>query len=225
LLVLMMEAYATVFGIPFDRVKRWVEKTPANRNYVPAIFARFPYAKLLVTMRDPRALLAAQIHLEKSRKTGRFSVYHVIAHWRVTAKLAQRVRNGEVSGLVIPYEQLVREPSTMMQQVCNYLEITFDPGIVLNPTKVGHLWVGNSSAGVEFSQISTEPVTRWERELSEDEVGWVEWHCHDLMPEFGYDSRISRRTLRHWIKPIQGERPHEFLKSRVYSFRDDWLRR
>lgn len=225
LLVLMMEAYATVFGIPLDRVKRWVEKTPANRNYVPAIFARFPHAKLLVTMRDPRALLAAQIHLEKSRKTGRFSVYHVIAHWRVTAKLAQSVRNGEVSGLVIPYERLVREPSTIMQQVCNYLEITFDPGIVLNPTKVGHLWVGNSSAGVEFSQISTEPVTRWERELSEDEVGWVEWHCHDLMPEFGYDSRISRRTLRHWIKPIQGERPHEFLKSRVYSFRDDWLRR
>jgi hypothetical protein len=113
----------------------------------------------------------------------------------------------------------------MMQQVCHYLGITFDPGIVLNPTKVGHLWVGNSSAGVEFSQISTEPVTRWERELSEDEVGWVEWHCHDLMPEFGYDSRISRRTLRHWIKPIQGERPHEFLKSRVYSFRDDWLKR
>jgi len=55
LLVLMMEAYATVFGIPFDRVKRWVEKTPANRNYVPAIFARFPDAKLLVTMRDPRS--------------------------------------------------------------------------------------------------------------------------------------------------------------------------
>ncbi len=225
LLVLMMEAYATVFGIPLNRVKRWVEKTPANRNYVPAIFARFPQAKLLVTMRDPRALLAAQIHLEKTRKTGRFSVYHVIAHWRVTAKLAQSVRNCDVSGLVIPYEQLVREPSAMMQQVCSYLEITFDPGIVLNPTKVGDLWVGNSSAGMEFTQISTEPVSRWERELTEDEIGWVEWHCRDLMPEFGYESRISRRTLRHWIKPIHGERPRQFLKSRVYSFRDDWLRR
>ena len=113
----------------------------------------------------------------------------------------------------------------MMQQVCNYLEITFDPGIVLNPTKVGNLWVGNSSAGVEFSQISTEPVTRWERELSEDEIGWVEWHCRDLMAEFGYEARISRPTLRHWIKPIHGERPRQFLKSRVYSLRDDLLRR
>jgi hypothetical protein len=61
--------------------------------------------------------------------------------------------------------------------------------------------------------------------LTEDEIGWVEWHCRDLMPEFGYESRIGRRTLRHWIKPISGERPREFLKSRAYSFRDDWLRR
>src|ERR1700737_3251984 len=49
LLVLMMESYAAVVGVPLDRVKRWVEKTPANRNCGPQIFARFPQAKLLVT--------------------------------------------------------------------------------------------------------------------------------------------------------------------------------
>src|SRR6266849_4984857 len=69
LLVLMMEAYAQVVGVPLERIKRWVEKTPANRNYVPEIFNRFPKSKLLLTMRDPRALLAAQIALESTRKT------------------------------------------------------------------------------------------------------------------------------------------------------------
>ena len=49
LLVLMMEVYAEVVGVPLDRVRRWVEKTPANRNYVPEIFNRFPKAKLLLT--------------------------------------------------------------------------------------------------------------------------------------------------------------------------------
>ncbi len=225
LLVLMIESYARVFGIPLDRIRRWVEKTPANRNYVPAIYSRFPQAKLLVTMRDPRALLAAQIHLEKTRKTGRFSTYYVIAHWRVTANLAQRIRSGEISGLVVRYEELACDPAATMQEVCRYLDITFDPEIVLQPTKVGRLWVGNSSVpGTEFSKISTEPVTRWQRELTEDEIGWVEWHCRDLMPEFGYEPRLSRRNLRHWIKPITGERPRQFLKSRAYSLRDDWLR-
>ena len=225
LLVLMVKAYAATLGRPLDTIQRWVEKTPANRNHIPAILTRFPCAKILVTMRDPRAILAAQIALEKTRKTGRFSTYYVIAHWRVAARLAKRVRDGDSPGLVVPYEQLVCEPASMMEKVCAYLEITFDPETVLTPTKMGQFWSGNSAARINFSQISAEPATRWQRELSKDEIGWVEWHCRDLMPEFGYEPKLHRRELRYFVRPIQGERPREYLKSRVYSLRDDWVRR
>jgi hypothetical protein len=224
LLVLMVKAYAATLGRSLDTVTRWVEKTPANRNHVRAIMSRFPNAKILITLRDPRAILAAQIALEKTRRTGRFSTYYVIAHWRVAAKLARRVREAEVPGLVVHYERLVHEPASTMEEVCGYLEIDFDPDTVLTPTKVGRFWSGNSAARVNFSQISTEPVTRWERELSEDEIGWVEWHCRDLMPEFGYQPRLSRRELRYFVRPIRGERAREYLKSRAYSLRDDWIR-
>ena len=220
LLVLMVKAYAATLGRSLDTIARWVEKTPANRNHISAIRARFPHAKILVTLRDPRAILAAQIALEKTRQTGRFSTYYVIAHWRVAAKLAKRIRDGVVPGLVVPYEELVRESARTMEEVCRYLQIDFDADTVLTPTKVGQFWSGNSAARVNFSQISTEPVTRWERELSEDEIGWVEWHCRDLMPEFGYEPRLSRRELRYFVRPIRGERAREYAKSRIYSVRD-----
>src|ERR1700751_5065024 len=58
LLALMAEAYARTTGVPLDRIRRWIEKTPANRNHVDEVFARFPEAKLFVTLRDPRAILA-----------------------------------------------------------------------------------------------------------------------------------------------------------------------
>jgi sulfotransferase family protein len=224
LLVLMVKAYAATLERSLDTVTRWVEKTPANRNHVSAIADRFPHAKILITLRDPRAILAAQIALEKTRQTGRFSTYYVIAHWRVAAKLAKRVRDGAVPGLIVQYERLACEPARTMEEVCGYLGIAFDPDTVLTPTKVGRFWSGNSAARTSFSQISTEPVTRWERELSNDEVGWVEWHCRDLMPEFGYEPRLSRRELRYFVRPIRGERPREYLKSRAYSLRDDWVR-
>ena len=225
LLALMAESYSAALAIPLDGIKRWVEKTPANRDHVEAIFSRFPHAKLLVTIRDPRAILATQIALEKTRKTKRFSVYYVIAHWRVAAKLARRVSDGEISGLVIPFEQLITDPSASMQKVCEYLEIGFDSEVVLKPTKIGQFWSGNSAAAVDFSEISAEPAIRWQHELSDDEIGWVEWHCRDLMPEFGYEPRLSDRALRHFLKPIRGERPREYLKSRAYSLRDDRIRR
>src|SRR5437763_11899207 len=152
LLVLMVKAYAETLERPLDTVERWVEKTPANRNHIPAILTRFPHAKVLVTIRDPRAILAAQIALEKTRKTGRFSTYYVIAHWRVAARLASCVRNREVPGVVLPYEQLVREPAKVMKTVCDYLEIHFDPASVLTPTKIGQFWSGNSATRINFSQ-------------------------------------------------------------------------
>jgi hypothetical protein len=225
LLALMAESYAATLGIPIDRIKRWIEKTPANRNHVDEIFARFPQAKLLVTLRDPRAILATQIALEKTRKTKRFSVYYVIAHWRVAAKLARRVRSGDVPGLLVQFEQLVSAVSTEIKSVCDYLEIQFDPEVVLTPTKIGQAWGGNSAAQVAFSEVTAEPVSRWERELTQDEIGWVEWHCRDLMPEFGYEPRLSDRALRHFTKPIRAERPREYLKSRAYSIRDAWIGR
>jgi hypothetical protein len=224
LLVLMIKAYAAVLGRSPDAIARWVEKTPANRNHIHKILARYSGAKVLVTLRDPRAILAAQIALEKTRQTGRFSTYYVIDHWRVAAKLAKQVRDGEVPGFVVQYETLVHEPATMMEEVCAYLEIDFHPDTVLTPTKMGRFWSGNSAARINFSQISTEPVTRWERELSEDEIGWVEWHCGDLMPELGYQPRLGRRELRYFLRPIRGERPREYVKSRAYSLRDDWIR-
>jgi hypothetical protein len=224
LLALMAEAYAATTGVAPDRIKRWIEKTPANRNHVDEIFARFPEAKLLVTLRDPRAILATQIALEKTRQTKRLSVYYVIAHWRVAAKLALEVRAGDVPGLFVQFEQLVGDPVTVMKAICDYLEINFDPAVVLSPTKIGEPWGGNSTAQIAFSQVSAEPASRWEMELSEDEIGWVERHCRDLMPEFGYQPRLSQRTLRHFAKPIRGERPREYLKSRLYSIRDAWVR-
>ncbi|PYK30191.1 MAG: hypothetical protein DME57_07685 [Verrucomicrobia bacterium] len=225
LLAVMAEAYAEAIGTALNRVKRWIEKTPANRNHVDEIFARFPDAKLLLTLRDPRAILATQIALEKTRQTKRFSVYYVIAHWRVAAKLAKRIRAGDVGGLFMQFEQLVSEPKSVMKKVCDYLEIQFDPEIVLTPTKIGEAWGGNSAAQVEFSQISAEPASRWENELSEDEIGWVEWHCRDLMPEFGYAPRLDSRKPTHFLKPIPQERPREYLKSRLYSIRDRLSRR
>src|SRR6266704_6269710 len=108
LLVIMLEAYAATLGRSLDSITRWIEKTPANRKYLPAIHSRFPYARILVTMRDPRAIFAAQIALEKTRKLGTFSTYYCISHWREAATVALRAMHGEdPNSLVVSYERLV----------------------------------------------------------------------------------------------------------------------
>jgi hypothetical protein len=226
LLVIMLRAYASVQSRPLEMIRRWIEKTPANRRYLPAIRARFPHAKILITMRDPRAILAAQIGLEKTRRLGTFSTYYCIAHWREVARIAlETMKRPHENSQVVPYEELVRDTATSMKKVCASLEIDYLPEIVLIPTKAGKFWAGNSASETEFTQISEEPLTRWQNDLSEDEIGWVEWHCRDLMLAFGYEPKLRRRALRHFMKPVRLERPKQYLKSRLYSLRDDWIRK
>src|SRR5256884_4637216 len=123
LLLLMVKAYAATLGRSLDTITRWVEKTPANRNHISAILTRFPEAKILVTLRDPRAILAAQIALEKTRQTGRFSTYYVIAHWRVAARLAGRGRGGDVPRFVVACGKIVYEPARAVGEGLNYVGI------------------------------------------------------------------------------------------------------
>jgi hypothetical protein len=112
-----------------------------------------------------------------------------------------------------------------MKNVCDYLEVQVDPKVVLTPTKIGEPWGGNSAAQIAFSKVSAEPASRWEKELSEDEIGWVERRCRDLMPEFGYEPRLKSHGVGSFWKPIRGERPREYLKSRAYSIRDAFVPR
>jgi hypothetical protein len=221
LLVLLLESYARVLGRAQGSVRHWVEKTPANRDHLGTIFTRFPQSKLLLTIRDPRALLAAQIQLEQSRRLRRFSIYLTVQHWRTAARLALRQQIGGSRNehiLVVGFQRLLQEPDISMRKVCGFLGIEYRPNL-LKPTKIGRHWTGNSSAQRPFDTISTEPVERWRSLLSREEIGWVEWHCREWMEPLGYEPLLSRRTLRHWARPVRGETPKEYLKSRLYSWR------
>src|SRR5207302_6446494 len=126
LLVIMVEAYAATLGRPLDSIARWIEKTPANRRFIPQIIERFPNSKILLTMRDPRAILAAQIALEKTRKTREFSAYYCVSHWLQAARLGLRAEAGEIPAMVTRYEDLVADPASVMARVCDILDIAFE---------------------------------------------------------------------------------------------------
>jgi hypothetical protein len=221
LLAILMETYAGMLGTPLGGIRHWVEKTPANRDHLDPIIRRFPHCKILLTLRDPRALLASQILLEQSRQQRRFSIYLTIRHWRTAARLALRQQAEGAFGdrvLVVGFQRLVEDPETWMRRVCCFLGIDFRQE-VLTPTKMGKLWTGNSAAGRPFEEISREPVERWRSFLTQDEIGWVEFHCHELMEELGYQPILKQRRVRHWANPVRGETPREYLKSRFYSLR------
>lgn len=224
LLVLLLETYADTLDRPLASVRRWVEKTPANRDHLGAIFQRFPHARLLITLRDPRALLASQIQLEQSRRQRRFSIYLTVRHWLTTARLALALQTDSCPDRrfhLVDYRRLVETPDAAMREVCAFLGIEHDSALAA-PTKIGQPWRGNSASGRAFAAISAEPLNRWRQFLTPREIGWVEWHCRPWMEPLGYEPLFARRRVTGWAAPVRGETPREYFKSRLYSLRGHW---
>lgn len=217
LLAILVECYARVRGLPTDSVTRWIEKTPANRYCLPDIRAVYPHARVILTLRDPRAVLAAYL-LRKRRKGLRFSVYDCVSHWRQSAEVALR-EHGSARTHVVRFESLVADPAAVMREVCAFLGVEFLPSVLV-PTKAGEHWRGNSAVKEKFTGVDSAPAERWKSALSEKEIGWVEWHCRDWMRELGYEPVLSRVRPGHWIRRFPEESLSDYVKGRRHSLRD-----
>jgi hypothetical protein len=218
LLVLMIETLLGVQSRSMEKIIRWVEKTPDNSYCMGRIRKCFPEAKVIVMLRDPRGKFAG--HLERKRKGDQnFSAFNPIRNWLQTAALIREHECNSASVHVVKFESLLKDPEPVMRGICDFLEIPFDP-IVLNPTKSGELWRGNSAVMDKFTAISRAPVERWKQIMTPREIEWVELHCRRDMKRHGYELQSKGALTLEWFSRFPEERWSAFFKARWLSLRE-----
>ncbi len=218
LLALLVQTYAEVQGIDTTPIVRWIEKTPANRYCLPDIRTQFPQSRILLTLRDPRAVLAAYL-LRKRRKGLLLSVYDCVSHWRQSAEAALGAKQHPEWIHVVKFEDLVTDPEPVLRSICGFLGVDFLPSM-LAPTKAGQAWRGNSAVKEKFTGVDKAPAERWKEALRPEEIGWVELHCREWMVAVGYDPISTRSDLRHWTRKFPEESWNDYVKGRRHSLRD-----
>jgi hypothetical protein len=184
LLALLAESLAKVEGRDLGSLRWWIEKTPANRWCFEDIRTVFPQGRIILTMRDPRAVTAAIIQRARKKNDPRFSLYLCVKFWLQSARLAWQQRNSS-HVLVVRFEDLLREPEASMRRVCAFLGVDFTEDLT-RPTKAGVAWKGNSTGGTGFRGIDTAPIDRWKETLQPNELAFVERLAGPWMQRFDY---------------------------------------
>ncbi len=220
LLALMMVCYARVLQRPLDEISRWIEKTPANRYCLDDLRATFPSAKIILTMRDPRAVLAAYL-LRKRRQKLTFSFYDCVRNWRQSAHAALIHGQDADHFLVVKFEDLLSRPEPVMQGVCRFLGVDFVESALI-PTKAGRSWRGNAAGNERFDKVDTTPAERWRTVLQEPEIAWVEHFCREGMRKFGYEPVTSLSGPGAWLRKFPEESWNDYVKGRRHALRDIW---
>src|SRR5262249_53771083 len=120
-----------------DRRERWVLKAPSHLSTLPALFAEYPDARIVLTHRDPLAALPSTLSLMATLRHMRSDHVDVAQLARALpaglAATLERVADQRASGALpdrqfydIAYRDLVSDPIGMVEAIYAWLGLPLD---------------------------------------------------------------------------------------------------
>ena len=182
-------AYARVQG-----KSRWGDKTPRYVESIPLLARLWPQARFIHLIRDGRDVARSYADVPFGPKT----VGQAAALW------AQRVRAGIRDGralepghyIEINYEDLVDDAEGETKDICDFLELDFDPGM-LDYTERARGSVLPRAAMYNPKVTEKPSLTRsWRDSLSPGLVEAFEAVAGDVLSELGYERAFPEPTAR-----------------------------
>ncbi len=154
----------------------FVESSPGNEIVADLLYSFFPRGKMINMVRDPRDNWAAW-KLQGYDRT----IWQFIRLWFIFMKssIQNRFKFGDNRYLIQSYEELVFHPRQVMEKIAFFLKIPFNETL-LEPTKHGLLWPGNSAYNQEFKEISSNSVNKYKEILSKSEIKILDTYCVPL---------------------------------------------
>ncbi len=167
----------------------WVEKTPGQEHEVEQILGRYPEARFVHLLRDPRSVVAAIRRLDRAtgHETDLVGVASSVDRSFAAAHDNAR-RLGERRYLTVRYEDLVTEPARTMRRTAGFLGIDWADSL-LTPTVGGVEAEANSAwpARQVTGRIEGRQLELWREELDARSSELVSVVSRRAAGRFGYD--------------------------------------
>jgi hypothetical protein len=184
---------------------RWGEKTPRHYGRLDTLLDWFPDARVLYTLRDPRAVAASTI---RAPWGARF--VHVPAReWNAAVAVMERWQP-DPRVLVVRYEDLVADVEREVRKICEHVGEEFVPEMIGRRSESIPLHANGGWADDQYqramSPVSTDSIDKWRASLSAYQIAVIEFVTADGMKRYGYerDSESLRpsQQLRLWFNRL-----------------------
>jgi hypothetical protein len=159
--------------------------------------------KCIHLIRDPRAVIVSRnygAYLEKGCGGQKYPVLFIARSWRRSVQILHKLRGCEDYYPVL-YEHLVNSPETVVKDICDFLQIDFDPDMLdFGNYKGGdgRPWRGNIDSK-QFYGIAPEQATRWKAIASKDDVFLCEFLCFKEMQSLGYELTTDCSDVQRFL--------------------------
>lgn len=183
LFLALLTAFAAKHG-----VNRVGEKSPHHVRYLHLLSQRFPKARFIHMVRDPRAVALSFANVASS--FGRRYVADACRQWRVA--IQAHLRHADALGAdryrVVRYEDLVVAPERVIRDVCAFLDLDFSQAMLdfHERDEAGFHQRQASHMANTRKPLFTSSLEKWRSELSPSQIGIVEHLLRREMATMGY---------------------------------------
>jgi len=165
------------------RAVHWIDHSPGNIRYATSLQRLFPDARFVNLIRDGRAVAASVMPLDWGPNT----ISEAAKLWSTHIAQGLALERQSPDGcLTVHYEELLRDPETTLQQVCEFAGLQYDPAMVdsreydaSSHTRTDHGLVGN--------RPDPGRVDAWKSRLTPRQVETFEFLTGELLDYLGYD--------------------------------------
>jgi len=172
------------------------DKTPLYITFMEPIADVLPETRFVHLVRDGRDVTLAYLERDKGPAT----VAEGAFHWRL------RVTRGRDSGRRLGdgryrefhYEDLIDDPEGTIRQICDFLDLDFQPSMLdYGGTSEAFLVEAkNPGDHQHLSMAPTKGLIDWRTEMSEGDLALFEAIAGDALEELGYVRASERPALR-----------------------------
>lgn len=173
---------------------RWGEKSPAHIFRLHEIRACFPNARIIHTIRDPRAVVSSSIKAFNGGQFTDWNAYAAARYWlRCFRVHAQQVSSRADGYMLVRYEDFVTRPKETLSAISSFLGMKFEEDM-LNFHRVASDYVrpGRSGAIPAMHALTKKPLDpgrtdAWKQSLSPAQTKLIEQVAGNEMTTLGYE--------------------------------------
>jgi len=177
---------------------RWGDKSLHTECFADGVFTAFPNARILHMVRDPRDRYASVL---KRYATNRGRVGKATGKWLYSVVYGSRnLKKFPDKYMLVRYEDLTLEPEKMVRKICEFIEVDFLPEMLSMSGAPDHNEKGGNSSFQRFNpgEISTSPVGRYRKVLSQQDIAFMQTYSGRYMRELGYEIDTSVVPWYRW---------------------------
>lgn len=188
-----------------ERRTVFLDKTPRYYEILPELAETFPEARFLILYRNPLAVMRSLWATFLHRRWQGFGIFRrdlLVA----PARLVESARHLEGRVLTLRYEDLVRDASTHVEEICSFIGVDYDP-VMLDYGRAGVVswrW-GDPQSVYERTRPTDASVEAWWADVANPQFwraasDYLELLGPELMQQMGYDCASLADQL-HALRP------------------------